>query len=120
MKKTGSKIKFKSVEVIWNDASSNSETWVSVADISAPEQVNTCGWLVRDTPDYITVASSVSADGRDDDIVGNTMTIPRGMIVTIKELRSANARSSTQHNLRPEPGAKTVHREPSESGPVLK
>lgn len=106
---------YKSVEVIWNDAASNSATWVHVSEVQRPEQVNTRGWLVHDEPDFITIASSVSNEDLEEDIVGNTMTIPRGMIVSIKELRVVNVRNRSQDRLHAKPGPKEVHREPGES-----
>lgn len=78
------KIPFPLVEVVWNDASSNSESWVSIKDIQPPEQVITVGWLVLDVPGvhgYVSIASSLSNEELHEEVVGNTMTIPRGMIV---------------------------------------
>ena len=106
---------WKSVEVIWDDASSNSDAWVAQEDIATPERVNTRGWLVKDEPGYVVVASSVDEYGDPDASVGSTMTIPRGMIVSQKELRVVNARNKrTQDKLHPEPIAAEVHREQSE------
>lgn len=81
------------IEVIWNDASSNSESWVHLNDIAVPEKVNTTGFLVKETDDYITVANSVPVDEADNETVGNTMTIPKGMIVSRRHVRIVNARS---------------------------
>ncbi len=75
------------VEVIWDDAASNSESWVNVKDITEPEQVITVGYLVKKTKTSLTVAASVSNEELHEDIVGNTMTIPRGMIVSFRELK---------------------------------
>lgn len=74
------------VEIIWDDASSNSESWTSIKDIAAPEQVMTRGWLVKETDSYVSVASSVPNEDLHEEIVGNTMTIPVGMIVSRREL----------------------------------
>jgi hypothetical protein len=83
---------YKFVEVVWEDAASNSETWVTAKEITAPEEVITRGWLVRDEPKYVAVASSVSNEDLEEDHVGNTLTIPRGMIMTMRELRLTTAR----------------------------
>lgn len=82
---------YKFVEVVWEDAASNSETWVTAKEITAPEEVITRGWLVRDEPKYVAVASSVSNEDLEEDHVGNTLTIPRGMIMTMRELRLTTA-----------------------------
>lgn len=78
---------YKFVEVVWEDASSNSETWVHTKDIAAPEEVITRGWLVRDEEKYVALASSVANEDLEEDHVGNTMTIPRGMIMMMRELK---------------------------------
>jgi len=78
---------YKFVEVVWEDAASNSETWVKAEEITAPEEVITRGWLVRDELKYVAIASSVSNEDLAEDHVGNTLTIPRGMIMTMRELR---------------------------------
>lgn len=83
---------YKFVEIIWDDAASNSETWVQPKDVTAPEQVITRGWLIRDEPKFVAVASSVSNEDLEEDHVGNTITIPRGMIESMRELRLTTAR----------------------------
>lgn len=103
------------VEVIWDDASSNSESWVHVNDVVAPERVNTTGFLVKETDKAITIAASVSMEEAFIDTVGNTMTIPKGMIVSQREVRIVNARSKLRHKVHPKSGAEEVHREPGQS-----
>lgn len=105
------KIPYRSVEVVWEDAASNSDSWISIPDISEPIQINTRGWLIKDEDGYVVVAASVSHDGEGDDNVGNTMTIPRGMILSIKDIKVVNARSKLRHKLHPEPGPEELHRE---------
>lgn len=103
------KIPYPLVEVIWDDASSNSESWTHLDDIVTPERVNTTGFLVKETDEFITVAASVSAVEDYIDTVGNTMTIPKGMIVTIRKVRLVNASSKPRHKLHPKPSAEEVH-----------
>lgn len=80
------------VEIIWDDAASNSETWVTTDDITGPEQVITRGWLVKEEEKFIAVAASVANEAIENETVGNTMTIPKGMIVSRRELKLSTAR----------------------------
>jgi hypothetical protein len=84
---------YKFVEIIWDDAASNSQTWVQIQDVTAPAPIITRGWLIRDEPKFVALASSVSNEELEDDHVGNTMTIPRGMIATMRELRLTTVRA---------------------------
>lgn len=99
------------MEVTWDDATSN-DGWVGVKDNIELERVVSRGWLIKQTIDFITLAASVFIG--DADTVGSTMTIPCGMIISKRELKVSNARSKSRHNIHPKPGAKEVHREPSE------
>ena len=108
------KIPYRRVEVVWKDAASNSDSWIAIADISDPILINSTGWLVKDEPDAVVVASSVSHDGEGNDNVGNVMTIPRGMIISIKDVKVVNARSKLRHKLHTEPSTEEIHREPGE------
>lgn len=103
------KIPYPLTEVIWDDAASNSESWVHLDDVIQPERVNTTGFLVKETEDYITIAASVSAIEDYIETVGNTMTIPKGMIVSRREVRIVNARSKSRHKLHTKPGTEEVH-----------
>lgn len=78
---------FPFVEVVWDDAVSNSASWVTTEEIAGPEQVITRGWLVKETAKAVTLAGSVANEAVDNETVGNTMTIPRGMIVSRRELK---------------------------------
>jgi hypothetical protein len=80
------------IEVIWDDAASNSKTWVTVGEVTGPEQVITRGWLVKETDSYIAIAGSVPNEDLDELTVGNTMTIPKGMIVSRRDLKLLTAR----------------------------
>lgn len=79
-------------EVIWLDAASNSETWVAVSEVTGPEEVITRGWLVKDVPEYVCLASSVSNEDLHNETVGNTLTIPRGMVKSMRELKLTTAK----------------------------
>ncbi len=89
------KIPYPLVEIIWDDATSNSDTWVHVDNISTPERVNTTGFLVKETEIAVTVAGSVAAEEHGVQTVGNTMTIPRGMIVSRREIRVTKSRKKS-------------------------
>lgn len=80
------------VEIVWDDAASNTATWVSTADISGVEQVITRGFLVKETDKFVCIASSVSNESEKEDTVGNTISIPLGMIVSRRELRLSTKR----------------------------
>lgn len=80
------------VEVIWDDAASNNSAWIEVSEVCGPEQVMTRGFLVKETESYVVVAGSVANEELDNEAVGNTMTIPKGMIVSRRELRLSTAK----------------------------
>jgi hypothetical protein len=86
---------FPRIEVVWRDSTSNSDTWVGLDDIDEPEAIVSIGFLVKDTPTYIALASSVSADGGEDS-VGNTMIIPRPMIETVRKLKNITMRKAKE------------------------
>ena len=86
------KLKWRYVEVVWDDATSHNESWVHKDEEVTPETVVTRGWLVADKETYVSIASSVSIDP-DDEVVGNVATIPRGMIKTMRELRVSTVKA---------------------------
>ncbi len=88
------KIPYPLVEIIWDDATSNSDSWVHLDEISAPARVNTTGFLVKETELAVTIAGSVAADEESISTVGNTMTIPLGMIVSRTALKIVKQRKS--------------------------
>lgn len=83
---------YKFYEIVWDDATSNSESWVHLNDIDEVERVITRGWLVKETDRALTIANSISAQEDKMDTVGNVMTIPRGMIITQREIKVTSAR----------------------------
>lgn len=106
---------YKLVEIIWDDAASNASTWVHKDNMEHPEQVVTVGWLIKEDDKAVYTASSIANDKEHEDDVGNTMVIPKGMIVSRREVKLTNARSKPRHILHPQSNTKEVHREPSES-----
>lgn len=92
MAKDKYKVPYPLVEIIWDDAASNSETWTTIKDAAPPEQVITVGYLVKERKRYVCVASSVANEDCHEDQIGNTMTIPRGMIVSMREIKPATIR----------------------------
>ena len=82
---------YRYVEVIWDDATSHNESWVSKDEEVLPATVVTRGWLVADKETYVSLASSVSTDP-EDIMVGNVSTVPRGMIKSMRDLRVSTAK----------------------------
>lgn len=104
---------YKLVEVIWDDAASNSEAWVHKDDMESPEQVITIGFVIKEDDRAIYIASSIANDEDHEDTVGNTMTIPKGMIVSRREVRLSSVRNKPRHKLHTKSGTEEIHREPS-------
>jgi len=85
---------FKFVEVVWNDIVSCSE-WRSTKKPPLYATVHHRGWLIWDEDDWITVSGSLSEHDEEDKLVnpediyamGDSTTIPRGCIVSIKEVK---------------------------------
>lgn len=91
-----SKELFQYWEIVWDDAVSNSEEWLDIADIAEPMRVTSRGWKVKETNAAITLAASTYPESEKDTTVGNLMTIPHGMIVSKRELKVSNARRNTR------------------------
>jgi hypothetical protein len=97
------------VEVIWDDAASTqSGAWVAISEIVPPERINSTGFMVKDCPTYVSITSSVAAEG-ESETVTSTVTIPRGMIVSIREVKLTNARRKSQDRLHTKPATEEVH-----------
>jgi hypothetical protein len=85
---------FKFVEVVWNDIVSCAK-WRSTKKPPSYITVHHRGWLVQDVDDCITVCGSLTEideedrDNTTDDIydMGDSTTIPRGCIVSIREVK---------------------------------
>lgn len=100
------------MEVEWLDAVSD-DGWVASKEIADPQHMITRGWVIAETAEYVKLAATIYADS--DETVGGTQTIPAGMIVSKKEIRTTNARSKrTSDQFHPERNAEEVHREPRE------
>lgn len=87
---------YKFVEIVWDDAASNSESWVAIKDVSELEQVITRGWLVKETVKFVCIAGSVSNEEDHEEIVGNTLSIPLGMIVSRRELSLSTVKTKVK------------------------
>ena len=75
----------KVVLVEWTDACSDEAGWKSLKKIrkQAPMVVRSVGFLVTDHPDYVTIVGSHIPF---DDTTDGDVTVPRGMVISIKEL----------------------------------
>jgi hypothetical protein len=82
------------VEIVWDDAASNVNSWVSPQDLAKPERILSRGWLVREDDTYVVVAASIVAEGTIEDDVSNTTCIPKGMIVDRSELKFSRKRKN--------------------------
>ena len=71
----------------WIDISSHDGAWMDLEEALKfkPIAIETCGWMIKETEDYVVVVSSVSFD-EDDNVIGSVNAIPRGCIVSIKRL----------------------------------
>jgi hypothetical protein len=71
--------------VRWEDPIAEEGPWVSPDDLHLkPAYVETLGWVVLESPEYITVASTVSLTP--DMMYGDVNVIPRGCIRSIQPL----------------------------------
>ncbi len=75
--------KFKYVEVAWKDAHSVAE-WRGLAELPAPAECVTRGWLVRETDKYVVLAGTLlwKEDGGNVELAGEIIAIPKGGFVT--------------------------------------
>ncbi|GAI05542.1 unnamed protein product [marine sediment metagenome] len=77
----------KRVEILWQDALSLSE-WrllIGAGDL-LPMTIQTLGYLLEETEKRIVIVSQVEATERDDRICADVHIIPRGGILSIKEI----------------------------------
>jgi hypothetical protein len=69
------------VIVEWLDANCDS-SWQPPDHIIEPAKCFTCGWVQHENKIFIQIAGTVAEDGN----YNQSMTIPRGMVVSIKDL----------------------------------
>ena len=75
---------FKFVEVTWKDVCF-SDAWEDLDDLVSPAVCVTRGWLVAEERDHIVLAMTIGEE--DDDEVGGTWAIPKGMIMKKRVMR---------------------------------
>ena len=76
----------KLVRVTWHDASDQKETWLKDADIDdEPYEVVSVGFVVRDTPKYLTLAAD-TCPGDETPTWGRVTKIPHGMVQRVEVL----------------------------------
>lgn len=77
--------------VTWVDITSQTEPWIDVEEARQlrPARMITAGWIVEQTPEYLTIASTVDLDS---DLVGDVNCIPTR---TLLEVKSLTPRTST-------------------------
>lgn len=73
----------------WLDITSQSEPWMSVEDAldMKPAVMLSVGWIVKETPEYITIASTLDME---EELVGDVNCIPRKTIMEIIPIRLVN------------------------------
>lgn len=72
------------IEVLWIDAVANAITeWMDLDDLEQcqPCETLSVGYLLKDHPEWITIVSLLN-----DGSAGHAITIPRGMIVAVRQL----------------------------------
>ena len=77
------------VIVRWIDIASHDGAWMDYSDAVTmkPIQVETVGWVIKENPEYIVVAASISPD-KEESVTGSINAIPRGCISFIKDLEA--------------------------------
>jgi len=77
------------VIVSWVDISSYDGAWMDLdeAEQFKPIAVETCGWMIKETPEYVVIASTVSFE-KDNKVTGSVNAIPRGCIVCVNNLEA--------------------------------
>ena len=72
-------LEYRLVKVVWKDIQGLDETWVDIGDVSdfEPVSVETVGWIIVESDEYLTLLSSLSADKT---FGGSITSIPKGCI----------------------------------------
>jgi hypothetical protein len=81
------KDEWKFVEVVWHDATADS-AWCDEGDLPDLTVIVSRGWLCRETERAVTLAASIGGSKTKAE-VGEVITIPRGCIATVRELKVA-------------------------------
>jgi hypothetical protein len=68
-------------EVTWLDAVALSQ-WMAAGAVQEPIRAVTIGYVLHEDETYIQLAGTVATDGE----YNQSMTIPKGMVLSIKEL----------------------------------
>lgn len=73
------------VLVRWADIQSHDGPWVDMEEVPeyTPVTVETAGWLIIDHENYITLVSTLSEDQT---FTGSVCSIPKGCILTVRDL----------------------------------
>ena len=73
--------------VKWLDITAQSEPWISLDEAKdmKPAVMVSLGWIIKETLEYITIASTVDTE---DELVGDVNCIPRAAILEMKCLSS--------------------------------
>ena len=71
----------------WLDITSQSEPWISLDEAVSmkPAVMVSLGWIIKETLEYITIASTVDTE---EELVGDVNCIPRAAILEMKCLSS--------------------------------
>jgi hypothetical protein len=77
---------YKCVVIRWVDINSFDGAWLDVKESKKLEPVNmeTIGWIIHETKDYVVVVSTLDSSG---DLAGSTNAIPKGIITKIIPLK---------------------------------
>lgn len=80
---------YQKVLVSWVDISSYDGAWMDLEEAIqySPINVETCGWMIKETNDYVVIASTLSVE-KDNKVIGSVNAIPRGCIVCINSLEA--------------------------------
>ena len=76
--------------VYWGDIVGVEDPWITGAEAAAlePARMITAGWLVKDTEDFLVIASTL--EDAEDGHLGNVNCIPKGVIRKIETAQGGN------------------------------
>jgi hypothetical protein len=78
------------VKIVWRDAEDGSSTWMEEKDAKAFASqeclVESTGWLIKKTKNFIVLAADRTLSGNRPGELGRVCKIPRRMVVSIKEV----------------------------------